>query len=134
MDQNRAPQAIFPTGGAAPIGPYTPVVIGGGFAYTSGQVAIQADGTLVMDSIDAETRQVMANLKRVLAAAGCSFRDVVKTNIYITDMAYFKEVNEAYGSFLEAGHFPARDTVQVSGLPLNVRVEISMVAVVPQQA
>ena len=114
----------------APIGPYSQAVLSGNTLYTSGQIALNpANMELVLDDIETETRQVMENLKAVLEAADMTFEDVVKTTIFITDMGNFARINSVYGSYLEEETAPARETVQVSVLPKNVNVEISMVAV-----
>jgi 2-iminobutanoate/2-iminopropanoate deaminase len=87
-----------------------------------------ATGGMKNRDIQEETHQVMKNLRAVLKEAGMNFDNVVKTTIFITDMARFGEINEIYGKYFE-GSFPARETVQVSALPKNVNVEISMIAV-----
>jgi 2-iminobutanoate/2-iminopropanoate deaminase len=112
----------------APIGPYNQAVAAGGFLFISGQICIKPDtGEMNNADIQAETHQVMHNLKAVLQEAGMDFRNVVKTTIFLSDMALFSEVNEIYGKYFE-GDFPARETVAVKGLPKNVNVEISMIA------
>ena len=113
----------------APIGPYSQAVMHGNTLYVSGQIAINpATGDLVMDSIKAETTQVMNNLKAILTAAGMDFSHIVKTGIFLMDMKDFAAVNEVYGSYFTRD-FPARETVQVACLPKNVNVEISVIAV-----
>lgn len=113
----------------APIGPYSQAVLSGNTLYTSGQIAIDPKtDRLVMGDIQLETRQVMENMKAVLQAAGMDFPDVIKTTIFIMDMADFSKINEVYGSYFTTDA-PARETVQVAGLPKGVNVEISMVAV-----
>lgn len=112
----------------APIGPYNQAVAAGGFLFISGQICIKPDtGELNNTDIQAETHQVMHNLKAVLQEAGMDFSNVVKTTIFLSDMALFSEVNEIYGKYFDGG-FPARETVAVKGLPKNVNVEISMIA------
>jgi 2-iminobutanoate/2-iminopropanoate deaminase len=112
----------------APIGPYNQAVAAGGFLFISGQICIKPDtGEMKNTDIQAETHQVMHNLKAVLQEAGMDFRNVVKTTIFLSDMSLFSEVNEIYGKYFE-GDFPARETVAVKGLPKNVNVEISMIA------
>jgi 2-iminobutanoate/2-iminopropanoate deaminase len=112
----------------AAIGPYSQAVRAGQLVFLSGQVALDpATGQLVAGDVVAQTEQVMKNLAAVLAAAGCGFADVVRTTIYLVDMADFARVNEAYGRFFEAP-YPARATVQVSALPRGARVEIDAVA------
>ena len=81
-------------------------------------------------SIEDETHQVMKNLKNILKEVDLDFKNVVKTSIFLSDMNHFKDVNEVYGSYLEAGNEPARETIAVKTLPMNVNVEISMIAVV----
>jgi 2-iminobutanoate/2-iminopropanoate deaminase len=112
----------------APIGPYNQAVAAGGFLFLSGQICIRPDtGEMKNEDIQAETHQVMHNLKAVLQEAGMDFSNVVKTTIFLSDMALFSEVNEIYGKYFD-GDFPARETVAVKGLPKNVNVEISMIA------
>jgi 2-iminobutanoate/2-iminopropanoate deaminase len=113
----------------APIGPYNQAVIFGNTIYISGQIPLNpTTGELVMDSIQAETQQVMENLKAILSAANMTFEDVVKATIFISDMNNFAAINEIYGAYFQNKTAPARETVQVSGLPKNVNVEISMIA------
>lgn len=123
------PKSIIKTDKApAPIGPYNQAVSYGGILYISGQICIDpATGELNNKDLATETRQVMENLKAILAAAGTDFSSVIKTTIFLTDMHRFSEVNEIYGSYF-SGDFPARETVQVSALPKFVNVEISMIA------
>ncbi|MFC4212101.1 RidA family protein [Pedobacter lithocola] len=114
----------------APIGPYSQAVQAGNFLFVSGQVAINPEsGELNINNIDDETHQVMRNLKAVLLEAGLTFDNVVKSTIFLTDMGTFAQVNEIYGQYFTAD-FPARETVQVSVLPKNVNVEISVIAIV----
>ncbi|RVU01813.1 RidA family protein [Mucilaginibacter limnophilus] len=122
-------KAIINTSDApAPIGPYSQAVKAGGLLFVSGQVAIEpATGDLILDDIETETHQVMKNIKAILTAAGAEFSHVVKTTIFLKDMGDFAKVNEIYGSYFTAD-FPARETVQVSVLPKNVNVEISVTA------
>lgn len=112
----------------AAIGPYSQATIVGSLVYTSGQIALSPDtGQLVAGGIVAETQQVLTNLSHVLAAAGCGFADVVKTTIFLTDLADFATVNEAYSKCFAANP-PARSTVQVAALPRGACVEIEVVA------
>ncbi|MEI7669426.1 MAG: RidA family protein [Pseudomonadota bacterium] len=114
----------------APIGPYSQAVQSGNTLYSSGQIAINpATGMIDKSDIVVETRQVMENLYGILHHAGFTFEDVVKTTIFLKDMNDFTKVNEVYGSFFNE-HYPARETVEVSRLPKDVNVEISMIAVV----
>ena len=114
----------------APIGPYNQAVLSGNTLYTSGQIAINPKtGKLVLDNIQAETRQVMENLKQVLLAADMTFENVIKTSIFISDMHNFSEINTVYGEYFNDETAPARETVEVANLPKFVNVEISAIAV-----
>ncbi len=111
-----------------PIGPYSQAVLVNGFLYTSGQIAIDPSTNEYFErDIEFESHLVMKNLKAILDEAGMDFSNVVKTSIFLKDMNEFAKVNTVYGSYFN-GNFPARETVQVSVLPKNARVEISMVA------
>jgi 2-iminobutanoate/2-iminopropanoate deaminase len=117
----------------APIGPYSHgnLVAPGTMLFVSGQVGKDPkSGTLVLENIKSETKQVMSNIRAILAEAGMDFSHVVKTTIFMKDMNDFSSMNEVYGSYFN-GNFPARETVQVSRLPLDVNVEISVIAVQP---
>jgi len=114
----------------APIGPYNQAVLIGNTLYTSGQIALNPSSMeLVLDDIETETKQVMENMKAVLEAADMTFENVVKTTIFIMDMNDFASINSVYGTYFDEKTAPARETVQVAGLPKGVNVEISMVAV-----
>lgn len=116
----------------AAIGPYSQAVSAGGWLYTSGQIGLDpAAGELVAGGFEAEARQVLANLGQVLAAAGCTFADVVKTTIYLADLGDFAALNRLYGEAM-GEHRPARSTVQVAALPKGARVEIDLVARLPR--
>ena len=122
-------QIIYTDKAPSPIGPYNQAVLFGNTLYTSGQIAIDpTTGQLVRDSIPVQTELVMKNLSAVLAAAGMTFENVVKTTIFLTSMDDFGQVNEVYGSYFDEKNAPARETVAVAGLPKGVNVEISMVA------
>lgn len=115
----------------APIGPYSHanLVAPGSMLFVSGQVAKDAKtGELLLSDIKSETRKIMQNIQSILAEAGMDFTNVVKTTVFLRNMDFFNEMNEVYGSFF-SGNFPARETVAVLGLPLNVNVEISVIAV-----
>lgn len=115
----------------APIGPYNQAVLVNNTLYTSGQIALDPNTMeLVMDNIEAETHQVMENLKAVLQAANMDFSNVIKASIFISDMNDFAKINKVYGSYFDESTAPARETVQVAVLPKNVNVEISVIAVV----
>lgn len=112
----------------APIGPYNQAVQSGNMLYVSGQIALDAKtGELVQGDIQAETKKVMENLEAILTAAGMDFSNVLKTTIFLMDMGQFAQVNEVYGKYF-GEDAPARETVQVAGLPKGVKVEISVVA------
>ena len=114
----------------APIGPYNQAILKNNMLFISGQIALDPISmTLKNTSIRDETHQVMKNLKNILVEAEMSFDNVVKSSIFLSDMSYFNEVNEIYGSYLETGMEPARETIAVKTLPMNVNVEISMIAV-----
>jgi len=121
---------IFTDKAPAPIGPYNQAVLIGNTLYTSGQIALRPETMeLILDDIETETKQVMENMKAVLEAAEMTFENVVKTTIFIMDMGDFTRINSVYGSYFDESVAPARETVQVAGLPKGVNVEISMVAV-----
>ncbi|WP_417619933.1 RidA family protein [Oceanihabitans sediminis] len=114
----------------APIGPYNQAVLAGNTLYTSGQIALHPEtGELVLADIKTETKQVMENLKAVLAAADMTFENVIKTSIFISDMNNFSQINEVYGEYFEDSSAPARETVEVANLPKFVNVEISCIAI-----
>ncbi|WKN45941.1 Rid family detoxifying hydrolase [Tunicatimonas pelagia] len=124
------PKKIIQTSEApAPIGPYNQAILVGDTLYASGQIAIDvASGELLTDNITQETHQVMKNLEAVLRQADMQFLNVVKCSIFVRDMGQFATINEAYGQYFQADP-PARETVEVSGLPKDVNVEISCIAV-----
>jgi 2-iminobutanoate/2-iminopropanoate deaminase len=112
------------------IGPYSQAVRTGNMLFVSGQIAIEkASGSILTHDIKLETKQVMINLEYILKEADLNFSHVVKCNIYLKNMSDFPKVNEVYGSFFTENP-PARETVEVSGLPKGVNVEISCIAVV----
>jgi 2-iminobutanoate/2-iminopropanoate deaminase len=112
----------------SPIGPYNQAIQFGNMLFISGQIALNPEtGNLIMDDIKTETSQVMNNLKSILSEAGMDFSHVVKSTIFLMDMGQFAAVNEIYGGYFAEGA-PARETVQVAGLPKGVNVEISMIA------
>jgi 2-iminobutanoate/2-iminopropanoate deaminase len=122
-------QVINTTQAPAPIGPYSQAIAAGNFVFVSGQIPSNpSTGEIVSGDIKAETKQVMENIKAVLSEAGVGFSSIVKTTIFLTDMQSFAQVNEVYGTYF-TDQFPARETVQVSALPKNVNVEISVIAI-----
>jgi 2-iminobutanoate/2-iminopropanoate deaminase len=119
---------IFTTQAPAPIGPYSQAVMVGELLFVSGQIAIDpATGDLVTDNIEQEARQVMLNIGAILKEAGLNYHHIVKSSIFLKDMNNFAKVNEVYGHFFSS-HYPARETVEVSRLPKDVNVEISVIA------
>ena len=112
----------------AAIGPYSQAVVAGGLLFCSGQIPLDpVSGELVSGTVEQETERVMENLRGVLEAAGTDFDHLVKTTIYLTDMADFAAVNQIYGQYFSAIK-PARATVAVAALPRGARVEIEAVA------
>ncbi len=114
----------------AAIGPYSQAVVANGMVFCSGQIPIDpVNGELVMGDIDLQTRRVLRNLSAVLAAAGCTLANVVKTTVYLRSMDDFAEMNGVYQEYF-GEHRPARAAVEVSRLPKDVAVEIEAIAVV----
>ncbi|MBK9320132.1 MAG: RidA family protein [Bacteroidetes bacterium] len=112
----------------APIGPYSQAVKAGNMLFVSGQIAIQpSSGEILTSTIEEETHQVMKNIGAILKEAGANYADIVKTGIFLRDMNDFAKVNTVYGTYFTAD-FPARETVEVSRLPKDVNVEISVIA------
>ena len=111
----------------APIGPYSQAIASGNLLWVSGCIALDPlSGHMLQDSLEAETRQALLNLQAIVEGAGASMAKIVKTTIYLTDMAAFPVVNQIYAGFVSEP-FPARETVAVAGLPRGARVEISCV-------
>ena len=114
----------------AAIGPYSQAIVAGNFVYTAGQIPLEpVTGQIVQGDVTVQTERVMRNLTAVLEAAGTSWAQVVKTTVFLQDMADFPRVNEVYGRMIGDAR-PARSTVQVSALPRGVLVEIDAVALV----
>lgn len=120
ISTNQAPAAV---------GPYSQAVRVGSWVFTAGQIGIEPLSGQLRSGLEAQTRQVLQNLEAVLKAAGSSMNNIVKTTIFLTDMANFKTVNVIYGAMFDAEP-PARSTVAVAGLPLGALVEIEAIAVV----
>ena len=121
-------QIINTTDAPAPIGPYSQAVKAGSLLFISGQIALKpGTAELITGNIKEETEMVMQNLQAILETAGLGFANVIKTTIFLKEMASFAPVNEVYGKFFESD-FPARETVAVKELPKDVNVEISMIA------
>lgn len=124
-------QLISTAAAPAAIGPYSQATVAGGFLFTAGQIPLDPKSAeVVPGDVVAQATQVLANLAAVLKAAGCGWGDVVKTTVFLTDMADFPRVNEVYAATLGSAR-PARSTVQVSALPRGVNVEIELVAKLP---
>ena len=119
ISTNNAPLAI---------GAYSQAILVNGMLYISGQIPINPNSGELVVGIEKETHQVMENLKAILQAADIGFSNVVKTSIFLTDMAVFPLVNDIYSSYFSGNEFPARETIQVAGLPKGVNIEISMIA------
>jgi 2-iminobutanoate/2-iminopropanoate deaminase len=115
----------------APIGPYNQAIFKNNMLFISGQIALDPNSmNLNNSSIQEETHQVMKNLRNILKEVNLDFKNVVKSSIFLSDMNHFNDVNEVYGSYLEVVNEQARETIAVKTLPMNVNVEISMIAVV----
>ena len=113
-----------------PVGPYNQAILVDKTLYISGQVAINPENNeLIKGSVEDATKLIMKNIQSILDEAGFNFKDVVRSKIYLTDMNNFSKVNAIYGSYFEKNYEPARTTIEVSGLPLGVDVEIDMIAV-----
>ena len=118
----------------AAIGPYSQAVVANGFLFTAGQVALDPVSMQVVEGdVVAQTEQVLGNLGAVLASAGASWTDVVKTTVFLTDMRDFARMNDVYAQVMGDAR-PARSTVQVSGLPRGVLVEIDLIAALPSSS
>ncbi|MBK6274136.1 MAG: RidA family protein [Chitinophagales bacterium] len=124
-----ARKIIYTDDAPEPIGPYSQAVYINGMLFVSGQIPIDPfSGTLIKDSIETETEQVMQNLLAILEEAEMDFSNVVKCSIFLSDMRDFPKVNEVYGKYFKSNP-PARETVEVSVLPKNANIEISCIAV-----
>ncbi len=114
----------------APVGPYNQAILANGTLYLAGQIALNpTTGELVMGSIEEETHQVMTNLKNVLENAGMTFDNVVKCSVFVKNMQNYSRINAVYAQYFNDDTAPARELVEVSGLPKYVNVEISAIAV-----
>jgi 2-iminobutanoate/2-iminopropanoate deaminase len=123
-------QIISTSGAPKAIGPYSQAVVYNGLVYLSGQIPLDPEsGQVIAGDIAAQTHRVMRNLKAVLEAAGSSLEHVLKTTVFLKDMAEFAAMNQVYGEYFTANP-PARATVEVARLPKDVRVEIEAVAIV----
>lgn len=121
-------QVIHSDNAPKAVGPYSQAMVHGGMLYASGQIGLDPQaGTLVGDTVEAQAEQVTKNLTAVLAAAGAIQTDIIKVNIFLTDMGDFPKVNEIYAAWL-GEHRPARATVAVAALPLGAKVEMDLIA------
>ncbi len=128
MDDKRA---IFPEGGPQPGGPYSPAIVSGGFVFVAGQVGRNpATSQMAGDTIEAQTRQTLENLGAVLHAAGCDFKDVVKTSAFITRPEFFQAFNEIYKEYFPEPR-PARSTIVCALVEANLLVEVDVIARLP---
>lgn len=120
---------IQTTNAPAPVGPYNQAVVHNGTLYASGQIALDpSTGSLVTDDIEAETHQVMRNVKAILTEVGLTFEDVIKCSIFVTDMNDYGKINAVYASYFDEKTAPARELVEVANLPKFVNIEISVIA------
>jgi len=111
-----------------PIGPYSQAIKNNNMIFISGQIAINPEtNLLIIDNIEDETKMVMENIKNILLECDCTFDNIVKCSIFLSDMALFESVNKVYGEYFQ-DPYPARETVEVGCLPKNVNVEISAIA------
>jgi endoribonuclease L-PSP, putative len=124
------PTIISTAAAPAAIGPYSQAVRIGNLLFTSGQIPLTPEGELAPGGIEEQTHQVFRNLQAVLAAAGCGLSDVVKATVFLKDMNEFAAFNAVYASYF-GDHKPARSTVEVARLPRDVKVEIELIAAVP---
>lgn len=121
-------QIINTVNAPAAIGPYSQANMANGVLYISGQIPVDPATGKLVEGIEKETHQVMKNLEAILTEAGMTFKNVVKATIFLKSMDDFAVMNDIYASYLDAESYPARETVQVSCLPKNVDIEISMIA------
>ncbi len=124
-------QIIHTPNAPAPIGPYNQAVRAGNLLFVSGQIALHPEsGELVLDSIEAETHQVLRNLKAILEAAGSGLPQVLKATVFVKDINQFSRINAVYSEYFQPEWAPARELVQVAELPRFVNVEISVIATI----
>lgn len=121
--------AITTTKAPAAIGPYSQAITLGNAVYTSGMLPIDAEGNLKEGIVD-QTHQILKNLQAVLAEAGLSLVDVVKTSVFMTDLEQFQQMNDVYSQYF-SNHHPARTTVEVSRLPRDAKIEVELIAIKP---
>lgn len=123
-------EIIITSNAPDPVGPYNQAVKAGNTMYLSGQIALDPKtGSLVQESIEAETHQVFKNLKAVLAKADMTFENIVKCTVFVSDMNNYGRINTVYGEYFDDNTAPARELVEVARLPKDVNIEISAIAV-----
>lgn len=121
-------KVIYTADAGKPIGPYSQAVRLGDIIFVSGQIGAKPeDGAIAGPNFEDEVKQVMANIGAILKSEGLSYDNILKATIFVTNMDDFPKLNEIYGSYFTNGYYPARETVQVTRLPKNVRVEISVI-------
>ena len=121
-------QKITSNNAPKPIGPYSKAIKNNNMKFISRQIAINPEtNLLIIDNIEDETKMVMENIKNILLECDCTFDNIVKCSIFLSDMALFESVNKVYGEYFQ-DPYPARETVEVGCLPKNVNVEISAIA------
>lgn len=126
-------EQIATTAAPAALGPYSQAILAGGFLFASGQVPIDpATGELAGADVETQAKQVFNNLQQVLAAAGCGFADVVKTTVFLTDLANFAAVNEIYADYF-VQPYPVRSCVQIAALPKGSLLEVELIAKIPEK-
>lgn len=122
-------RAVLTPGAPAPVGPYSQAIVAGGFVFASGQIPLDpATGKLVEGEFEAQAERVLDNLRAVLEAAGASLDAVVRTNVYLIDLALFPRLNAVYGRYFTSDPKPARSTIGVAALPLGAKLEIEAIA------
>jgi 2-iminobutanoate/2-iminopropanoate deaminase len=122
-------RAVLTPGAPAPVGPYSQAIVAGGFVFASGQIPLDpVSGKPIEGEFEAQVERVLDNLRAVLEAAGASLDSVVRTNVFLTDLALFPRMNAVYGRYFTADPKPARSTIGVAALPLGARVEIEAIA------
>ncbi|WP_394952221.1 RidA family protein [uncultured Helicobacter sp.] len=122
-------QPIFTPNAPEAIGPYSQAIVHNGLVYTSGQIALNAQGVMSEGDVEAQTKQVFMNLKAILEQAGSSLQKVIKTSVFLSDMEHFNAMNAVYAEYF-GNHKPARSTIAVKTLPKNALVEIECIAAI----
>ncbi len=131
MSENKK-EVIIPAGSSKPLAPYSPAIRTGNLVFTSGQVGINPATGKLAEGVEGQARQVLENLKNVLAAAGCGMEDVLKCTVFMQDMADYGAINAIYGEYFSQNP-PARSAVAAAELPIGALVEIEAIALVPEK-